>query len=133
MNSRQKSERHRTSGVWWRIAALIGVATATLGAGAPASGQSVANAARTCTAPKYPGLGYFTSLSVSGTSCTTGSKVAIAYYHCRTRSGAAGTCHSAVLGFSCREQRNSIPTEIEARVTCRKGSATVTHTYQQDT
>ncbi len=118
---------------WWRIAAIAGTTTAMLAAGAPASGQPAAAIARTCTAPKYPGLGYFTSLTVSGTSCATGSKVAIAYYHCRTRSGLAGTCHSPVLGFTCHEQRNSIPTEIEARVTCRKGSATVVHTYQQDT
>ena len=33
---------------------------------------------------------------------------------------------------ACHEKRNSIPTEIEARVTCTRGSATVVHTYQQD-
>jgi len=102
-------------------------------AGADASAGVRAITARTCSVPKYPGLGYFTTLSVSGTSCATGDKVAFAYYHCRLQHGKAGTCHGGVLGFSCREQRNSIPTEIEARVTCRKGTATVVHTYQQDT
>ena len=59
--------------------------------------------------------------------------VRVAYYRCRTRSGPAGRCHSTVLGFTCHEQRNSIPTEIDARATCRRGHATVIHTYQQDT
>jgi hypothetical protein len=92
-----------------------------------------AHAARTCSPPKYPGLGYFTSLTVRHVSCSTGKKVALAYYRCRTRSGPAGRCHSRVLGYTCREKRNSIPTEIDARVTCKRGSRLVVHTYQQDT
>jgi hypothetical protein len=117
----------------WRILpALIAIA-ASVSARTTASANPVAQTARTCPAPKYPGLGYFTSLTVSGVGCATGSKLAIAYYHCRTRSGLAGSCHSSVLGFSCHEQRNSIPTEIDARVTCRRHNQTVTHTYQQDT
>jgi hypothetical protein len=106
---------------------------ATACAGTPAGASPVARAARVCSAPKYPGLGYFTSLSVTNTSCATGDKLVFAYYHCRLRRGKAGTCHSSVLGFSCREQRNSIPTEIDARVTCRKGNEAIVHTYQQDT
>jgi len=117
---------------WRQVSVLLVIAGLGLAA-TPAGGQSVANVARTCSVPKYPGLGYFTSLTVSGTSCATGDKLAFAYYHCRIRSGPAGRCHSVVLGYSCREQRNSIPTEIDARVTCRKGSATVVHTFQQDT
>jgi len=38
-----------------------------------------------------------------------------------------------LLGNRCSEQRNSIPTEINARVTCRKGDAKVVYTYQQNT
>jgi len=113
------------------LAVLCGAALVVPSAGAHAGPR--ASAAKTCSVPKYPGLGYFTSLSVSGTSCSTGDKLIFAYYRCRLRHGKAGTCHSAVLGFSCREQRNSIPTEIEARVTCRKDGATIVHTYQQDT
>ncbi len=117
------------------LALLCGGALFAASAGADASGgvRVQATTARTCSVPKYPGLGYFTTLSVSGTSCATGDKVAFAYYRCRLQHGKAGICHTKVLGFSCREQRNSIPTEIEARVTCRKGSETVVHTYQQDT
>ena len=86
-----------------------------------------------CTPPHYPGVGYFTSLTVTSTTCATGNKVAIAYYHCRLRKGVKGRCEGGVLGFRCTEKRVSIPTEIDARVTCVKGSEKVVHTYQQDT
>jgi hypothetical protein len=90
--------------------------------------------AATCHKPKYPGLGYFTSLSVKHTSCATGRKVALAYYHCRLRHGGIkGRCPGGVLGYSCKERRRSIPTEIDARVTCTRGSRKVVHTYQQNT
>lgn len=104
-----------------------------LAAAAPAVTRPVANAARTCSAPAYPGSGYFTSLSVSHTSCATGRKVARAWYFCRIAHGPAGRCHRRVLGYSCHETRQSIPTEIDARVRCRRGVRRVTHTYQQDT
>jgi hypothetical protein len=92
-----------------------------------------AHAATTCKPPKYPGTGYFTSLSVSHTSCTTGKKFVVAYYKCRLKHGKAGRCTSHVMGYSCKETRNTIPTEIDARVTCKDGSKRITHTYQQNT
>jgi hypothetical protein len=115
------------------LALLLALATFVPSASAQAGAGPRALVARTCSVPEYPGLGYFTTLAVSGTTCTTGDKLIFAYYRCRLAHGKAGTCHTSVLGFTCREQRNSIPTEIEARVTCRKGSETVVHTYQQDT
>lgn len=118
----------------WRCAVFALVTAAVIACtGSAGRASPVAQTARSCSVPKYPGLGYFTSLSVSGTSCATGDKLIFAYYHCRLRRGKAGTCRSSVLGFSCHEQRNSIPTEIDARVTCRRGGAIVIHTYQQDT
>jgi hypothetical protein len=108
------------------LAALLAVA------GATAAKAPVAHSARSCSPPKYPGSGYFTRLSVTGTSCSTGRRVAIAYYHCRLRHGKAGRCTSRVLGYSCRERRQSIPTEIDATVTCRRGSRKVVHSYQQN-
>jgi len=99
---------------------------------AAAAASPLAGLARTCKPPAYPGVGYFTSLTVSGTSCATGSKVALAYHHCRLRHGISGRCSGGVLGFRCSEKRNSIPTEIAARVTCNRGHETVVHTYQQD-
>lgn len=92
-----------------------------------------ASGARRCAAPRYPGTGYFTSLTVTGVSCATGRKLAVAYYHCRLRHGTAGRCRGGVMGYRCTERRNTIPTEIDARVTCRRGSRRVVHTYQQDT
>lgn len=90
-------------------------------------------AGRTCPPPKYPGAGYFTTLTVKGASCATGRKVALAYYRCRTRGGKKGRCTKRVLGYRCSERRYAIPTEINARVSCRSGARTVTHTYQQNT
>jgi hypothetical protein len=109
------------------------VAAGLLLSAMPAAAQPAARAARTCSAPRYPGLGYFTSLTVTNTDCATGDKLIVAYYKCRTRSGKSGTCHSRVLGYACHEKRNSIPTEFDARVTCTSGNRTIVHTFQQDT
>jgi SGNH domain (fused to AT3 domains) len=100
---------------------------------APARAPSIVDAARPCPPPRYPGSGYFTSLTVNGTSCATGRKLMLAYYRCRLRHGRAGRCHSTVLGYSCKETRNAIPTEINARVTCKRGRRSIVHTYQQNT
>ena len=114
------------------VAVLAVGGCAALPAGSVASAPLATAATHSCHVPAYPGLGYFTSLKVSGTSCRVGTKVTLGYYRCRIRHGKAGTCHSTVYGYHCKERRNSIPTEIEARVTCRRGDATVVHTYQQD-
>jgi hypothetical protein len=114
-----------------KLAACLVIAALAIAA-TSAAAQHSAHAARACKPPRYPGSGYFTSLSVSHVGCATGRRVTLAYYRCRTRSGPAGRCHSTVLHYRCRERRNSIPTEIDARVTCRRGHRTVTHSYQQD-
>jgi hypothetical protein len=114
------------------LACAAVVALLALGSGAGA--QPTARAAKSCSAPKYPGLGYFTSLEVSHVSCATGRKVTLAHYRCRTRHGRSGRCTSRVLGYSCTEgHRNSIPTEYTARVTCKSGTRKVVYTYQQNT
>ena len=92
-----------------------------------------AAAARACSVPSYPGSGYFTSLTVKRVGCARGRKLVRAYYNCRTRSGPAGRCHGRVLRYRCSEHRNSIPTEIDARVSCRRGAKRVIHNYQQNT
>ena len=40
---------------------------------------------------------------------------------------------TSLLGYHCREKRGSIPTQTTGKVTCRRGSATVFHTYTQFT
>jgi hypothetical protein len=91
-----------------------------------------AQAARTCSVPKYPGSGYFLRLSVKRVGCATGRKVALAHYRCRTAKSRAGRCRKKVLGYSCSERRQSIATEIDSRVTCRRGSKRVISDYQQN-
>ena len=109
------------------LVSVLALAPATV-----ASAQPVAAAAKSCSAPKYPGSGYFTSLSVTKTTCKTGRKVALAHYKCRTKHGKKGKCGSSVRGFRCTENRNSIPTEINSRVTCKNGGKKVVFTYQQN-
>jgi hypothetical protein len=104
-------------------AALAGIALASAG---PASAKS-------CTPAKYPGDGSFTSLSVRGTSCAAGRTLQRRRYTCRVRNGGAdGRCNRRVDGYSCSERRTRISTEINGRVSCRKGSRRVTFSYQQN-
>jgi hypothetical protein len=111
------------------LAAALSLVAATAVADASVDAQ----AARTCSPPKYPGSGYFTGLSVKRVSCRTGRRFALAYYRCRTARSRAGRCRRDVLGYSCSERRQSIPTEIQAQVTCRRGSRRIVHSYQQNT
>lgn len=104
-----------------------------LAAAAPASADPGASASRACSPPKYPGSGYFTSLSVKGVTCAKGRKVALAHYECRTENGRKGRCTRRVLRFRCSESRQSIPTEFNSRVRCTRGAKRVNFTYQQNT
>jgi hypothetical protein len=123
----------RTAGRYQLFALTVcSAAVALVLAGSAVAASTIGHAARTCSAPKYPGSGYFTSLTVEGVGCSTGKKLALSYYRCRTKSGPAGRCKKRVLGYSCRETRNSIPTEINARVRCKSGGKRVVHTYQQN-
>ena len=92
-----------------------------------------AASAASCTPPKYPGSGYFTSLKVTKVSCSTGKSVALAFHKCRTKHGISGRCVSKVKGYACRETRQTISTEIDGKVTCTYGSRKVSLTYQQNT
>jgi hypothetical protein len=108
-------------------AALAALAVAAL-TGAPAAD------AATCSQSNLPnGNGYITSLTVSRVSCRTGREVALAYFRCRLKHGKAGRCTSKVLRYTCKEtKRVRIATEIDARVSCTRGSRRVVHTYQQN-
>ena len=113
------------------LVCLIG-AVPVLATSTAASAAPTASAAATCSSlPKYPGVGYFTSLKATGLGCSSAKKVMIAHYKCRTKTRKTGTCKS-VSGYKCTETRNSIPTEYDARVTCRNGSKKVVYTYQQE-
>ena len=113
-----------------RTLAIVVLAGACLALGATQA--SAAN----CNPPTYrSGQGYFTSLKVTRTSCSTGSRVARAHYSCRTKNGKSGRCSRRVLNFRCSESRPSsqrTADEYNARVTCRRGSRRVVFTYQQN-
>ena len=69
-----------------RSLALAAAFAALLAVGVTVAGASpAAHAARSCSPPKYPGQGYFTSLQVSRVSCATGKRVTLAHYHCRIK------------------------------------------------
>lgn len=105
----------------------------TLAAIAVAAGAGASAAqASTCTPPKYRGSGYFTSLTATHVSCRTATKLVRAYYSCRIKKGKTGRCTTKILGYSCKETRRSIPTELNSRVTCKRGARRVVHTYQQN-
>jgi hypothetical protein len=109
------------------------LAMALLTAGAQSSTRPAAHAAKACSVPDYPGSGYFTSLKVKHVSCRTGRRLALAYYRCRTKDGPAGRCHhTRVMRFRCHEIRQSISTEVDGRVTCKRGGKRVIHSYQQN-
>jgi hypothetical protein len=118
------------------LAASAGIAlTALAVTGGAADAQPVLRASQTCNPPKYPGQGYFTGkIRVTNVGCAYGKRFVVAYYKCRTKNGKSpkGRCTSKVLGFSCTERRETIPTEIDARVTCRRGTQRIVHTYQQN-
>jgi hypothetical protein len=115
-----------------RSLALAAALAALLAIGATAAGANpAAHAARTCKAPKYPGQGYFTRLTVAHVSCATGKRVVLAHYRCRIKHGRKGRCPS-VLGYRCTEVRNSIATEYTSRTTCKRGARRVNFFYQQN-
>lgn len=114
------------------VAACIAGAVPVLAADTAATAGPVsASAAASCKTPKYPGVGYYTSLKVTKVSCATGTKVMKDHYKCRTRHGKTGTC-SRVDGYKCTEKRVKSAIEYDARVTCTNGSKKVVYTYQQD-
>ena len=118
------------------VLALL-LSTAALTATAAAGDGPTATAAAKCSlAGKDRDLGptYVTSLSTTGVSCAKGASVVRSYYRCRVHNGGRkGRCTSRVQGFRCTETRESIPTQFDAKVRCRKGDQRVNHNYTQFT
>jgi hypothetical protein len=93
-------------------------------------------AAATCSVrtSDYPGDGYFTSLRTKGVGCTKGKSVAREHYRKRvSKGGRDGRFNGRVQGYRCRESsRSKTSTELNARVTCKRGGKRITFTYQQN-
>ncbi len=101
---------------------------------------AAAGAATTCKlslkTARSMGPTYVTLMKVTGTSCSNGIKVTKAFHTCRLKKGRTGRCTTRVFGYSCTDRRPSserIPTQFTGYVICKKGSARITHTYQQNT
>jgi hypothetical protein len=117
------------------VLACVALTAAAATDGGAASTRPIVRGKATCVAPKYPGSGYFTDkIHVTNVSCAYAKKFVVAFYKCRTRSGKSpsGRCRPRVQGFRCTEYRKSIPTEIDARVTCRRVTQRIVHSYQQN-
>jgi len=115
------------------LAVLACLATVpALGASTVATAAPTASAARTCSGlPKYPGVGYFTSLKAEGLGCSSAKSQMLAHYRARTKFKKTGY-DSTVNGYKCSERRVQSPTDYNSRVTCKDGSKTVIYTYQQE-
>jgi hypothetical protein len=115
------------------LALSLGLADAAAGAGAGAGpSASAAAACQTATVPSL-GSGYFQYLMVKGVGCSTGRAVTVAWQACRlAHGGLSGRCHAKVVGFTCKELRQTNPPLLfQAKVTCKKGRASVVYAYEQ--
>lgn len=126
-----------------RLLRAVAVSACLALAGLAGTHSPAVAATKTCKAgsTKYPNSnpgGYFTSLKVTNTTCSSGAKLMVAYYKCRRANGQGiqGKCKaSKVNGLKCTEKRPSsgrTPSEFNASVTCTSGSKKIVHTYQQN-
>jgi hypothetical protein len=77
---------------------------------------------------------YLLTLKTAKTSCAKGKAVVKAFHACATAKGPKGHCAKQVLGYTCTERRGAaIPTQFDARATCRKGKVRVSFAYTQFT
>jgi hypothetical protein len=117
------------------LALAGGGGLAVAGTSAASASSPVAHAARNCGSTSNEGSlrgGYYQFLVVSGTTCSAGQKVQVAYQNCRLKSGLSGRCHAKVLGYTCKEQRQSISIQITAKVSCTHSHRKINYTYQQN-
>lgn len=119
------------------LVALVAFAAVALASASVATSPAAAASCKLSTKEQRKGLGptYTNSLSVSGTSCNNGKRIAKGFYRCRIKNGGAkGTCKKTVAGYKCSERRsNVISTQFDSTVTCRKSRARITFTYTQYT
>ena len=112
--------------------ALTGGLAAT---GASAGTSPLAHAAKNCASTSNTASlrgGYYLGLTVSGTGCSSGQKVQVAFQNCRLKHGRAGHCTAKVVGYKCKEQRQSDSTQVTGKVACTNGHKRVGYTYQQN-
>jgi hypothetical protein len=120
-----------------RFVTAVAVSTGLAFTGLVGAQPGVA-ATKACSTPTYPNTnpgGYFTSLQVNGVTCKTGRSVALAHYKCRVKKGRKGKCSSKVKNYRCSESRpadSQSEEQLNAKVTCKRGSKRVVFSYQQN-
>lgn len=105
--------------------ALISAIAVGSGSASPTAQKAAFTACNIDGKQKTMGASYVTSLKVQGVSCAKGEKVIRAYHQCRhANGGAAGSCGSTVLGFTCKDgKRIGVPdVQYNATAKCRKVS-----------
>jgi len=102
-----------------------------------ATARPHAYAAKTCDISgqqRKLGTSYVLSLKSRRVSCPKAKRTVKAFHSCRHKNGKAGRCRGRVRGFRCSEKRLSASSiQYDARVTCKRGSKRVKHTYTQNT
>ncbi|HEV7807362.1 MAG TPA: hypothetical protein VGO80_16195 [Solirubrobacteraceae bacterium] len=123
----------------WSSAVLI---ASVLAVPATSGAASTTTCKLSATKSRSLGAAYVTysegrpGFKMRGTTCATGAKVIKAFHACRHKHGAAGSCTSKVLGYSCTDRRpaaENIPTQYTGYVTCKRSGASIVHVYQQNT
>jgi len=102
-------------------------------------GAQTAGAASSCHLSSYEqrhlGTNYVLNVKVKKVGCAKAKKVVKAYHGCRHAHGKAGKCTKKVSGgWRCSDKRfDVIPTQYDAKTTCKKGTARIFSTYTQFT
>ena len=116
---------------------LLAVLLSLLATAVVAQAGSSAAAASRCDVSKDGrklGTTYVTKLTATNVTCAKAKIVVKAFHRCRRANGGVkGRCTSRVQGFRCTETRQSIPTQFDARATCRDGSRVIRFNYEQFT
>lgn len=116
------------------LAALPETASAGDGGGTPEAQSARGCGLSTSQQRSFRPTAYVIRLHARGTSCRRAKRLVRAYHRCRARRGGRrGRC-PRVRGYRCRERRfDSISTQFNSRVSCRRGGRRVSHLYQQNT
>ena len=124
------------------VSAVVAVA-GLVGAASPAQAKTFScGDLPTSKTPSGLKGGYITQITVTGSyskkssACKSGQALALAYYKCRHAKGIKANCSGKTInGLKCSESRpadSQSDSEINARVTCKKGSKKIVHNYQQN-
>lgn len=119
-----------------RIGLVTVIGALALVAGASPAAAAGADAAKraSCFSETRTDLGadYVYSLKVRNLGCAKGEKLVIKWQQCRKSNGGDDGSCNGVKGYSCdRKITEESSTQINAKVTCSKGSKLFKHTYGQ--